>query len=70
MTLPTPKKSLSENPDFTDIPYADYQVQVTAGSYMTVMIEKVPVFSGILSIQPVSLIPGIGTMMNGNGEVR
>ena len=70
VTLPTPKKSLSENPDFTDIPYADYQVQVTAGSYMTVMIEKVPVFSGILSIQPVSLIPGIGTMMNGNGEVR
>lgn len=70
VTLPTPKKSLSENPEFTDIPYADYQVQVTADSYMTVMIEKVPVFSGILSIQPVSLIPGIGTMMNGNGEVR
>lgn len=70
VTLPTPKKSLSENPEFIDIPYADYQVQVTADSYMTVMIEKVPVFSGILSIQPVSLIPGIGTMMNGNGEVR
>lgn len=70
VTLPTPKKSLSENPEFADIPYADYQVQVTANSYMTVMIEKVPVFSGILSIQPVSLIPGIGTMMNANGEVQ
>ncbi len=70
VTLPTPNKSLSENPEFADIPYADYQVQVTANSYMTVMIEKVPVFSGILSIQPVSLIPGIGTMMNANGEVQ
>ena len=55
--LPAPSGSLSLHPGAPEIPYATYDMQVSAPGYYTKNIYGVVVFSGIDSIQPVAMIP-------------
>ena len=55
--LPAPKGSLSMSPGAPEIPYATYDMQVSAPGYYTKNIYGVAVFSGVDSIQPVAMIP-------------
>lgn len=61
ITLKAPNADLSQAPDPSDLPYADYQAFITAKNFLSVSVDEVPVFSGVLSVQPVMLIPGVGT---------
>lgn len=55
ISLPAPYKSLSQTPG--NIPYAVYDIEVSHPGYRTEKYSDVPVFEGILSIQPVRFIP-------------
>lgn len=55
--LPAPKSSLSMSPSAPEVPYATYDMQVSAPGYYTKNIYGVVVFSGVDSIQPVAMIP-------------
>lgn len=55
--LPSPKKSYSLTPDEPEMPYALYDVTVTADGYYTKRISGVTIFSGINAILPVNMIP-------------
>lgn len=55
--LPTPLKSTSLSPSPPQIPYAQYNIEVTAEGYYPKRIENVALFSGIDSYQSVNMIP-------------
>jgi hypothetical protein len=56
--LPTPAKSLSEKPmDGSTKPYAEYNISTYLHGYFQVTNTKVPIFSGVTSIQRVNMIP-------------
>ena len=57
LVLITPSKSASLSPDPIEIPYARYNVEVTANGYYPKLIENVTVFSGIDTYQSVNMIP-------------
>lgn len=57
--LSAPDSALSQLPAQGKV-YASCSAAVRAAGYLPVVFENIPVFSGITSIQPVSLIPSLG----------
>ena len=55
--LPAPLKEFSETPNPREAPYAIYDIEVSKDGYFTKKIDSVPIFSGVYSLQPVSMIP-------------
>lgn len=55
--LPTPPKVLSESPNDTVKPYAQYDVSTYLHGYFQVTNSRVPIFSGVTSIQRVNMVP-------------
>ena len=64
MRLPAPpvENSLTATPE--GLPYATYDVSVSADGYYTALSRAVPVFPGIVSVQNVNLIPVAGYGMS------
>ena len=56
VSLPAPPRNLSNAPG-NAIPYALYRIEAYAEGYAPYLALNVPVFSEILSVQPISLIP-------------
>ncbi len=56
VSLPAPPRSLSNAPG-GQVPYALYRIEAYAEGYAPYEALNVPVFSEILSVQPISLIP-------------
>ncbi len=54
--LPTPAKSLSESVGAEKRPYAVYDVTVEADGYVKQRFIKIPVFSGVTSLQKADLL--------------
>ena len=63
--LNAPPRSLSESPDNGGVrPYSVYNVEVTSEGYYDSFNLEVPIFDGVTSILPVSLIPLSGYNSN------
>lgn len=60
MRLPAPSVDNSLTPTPDGLPYATYDVSVSAEGYYTAESRAVPVFPGIVSVQSVNLIPIAG----------
>lgn len=58
LILPAPSRESSELPGSTN-PYAEYSVSVSHPDYLSQRYEKVPIFAGIRSIQPVAFLPSL-----------
>ena len=56
VSLPAPPRSLSGAPG-NRTPYALYRIEAYAEGYAPYLALNVPVFSEILSVQPISLVP-------------
>ncbi len=54
--VPTPRQSLSESPG-NSRPFATYNIRVQQDGFYAVQNVNVPVFSGVVAIQPVELVP-------------
>ena len=57
LELPAPSKEYSMTPDPEYAPYSTYDVEVLADGYATKHIRGIPVFSGVHSLLPVSMLP-------------
>lgn len=57
IALPTQSSSLSQTPDSSARPFSVYNISVDYPGYYTERAINVPIFDGILSIQPIALIP-------------
>lgn len=57
--LSAPPRSISQSPEESKEkkPYSVYRIRVTAEGFYPVVNERVAIFSGIKSIQPVNMIP-------------
>lgn len=55
-SLPAPPRENSESPGIPN-PYTKYNVEIYADGYYPIENFDVPVFPGILSVQPAELIP-------------
>ena len=62
-TLPAPDVNYSLSPSPAEVPYALYDLEITADGYYTKTIRGISVFSGVNSIQLVNMIPGSGRMV-------
>ena len=62
IALPTQLKSFSEFPQSAVEPNFNYDVLVTKPGFRQVLIERIPIFAGVKSIQPVNMIPLAGTV--------
>ena len=60
VTVPVYQRSLSESPG-DSTPYVSYRVAVTHPGFADAVIEQVPVFEGVTSLQSVNLIPMAAT---------
>ena len=63
ISLPTPKQSYSLSPGAPEIPYASYDIEISAPGFYTKRLYGVSVFSGVESFQPIAMIPitdGVG----------
>ncbi len=60
LSLSTPESGVA-NENNEILPYSTYTVRVTHPFFRTTAYYNVPVFDGIMSIQPVNLIPKTGT---------
>ncbi len=56
VALPTPDPALSASPN-RGTPYASYHVDVFKEGYIPLFFHNVPVFPGIISVQPAVMIP-------------
>lgn len=56
VSLPAPPRSLSGTPG-GPLPYALYRIEAYAEGYAPYEALNVPIFSEILSVQPISLVP-------------
>ena len=56
-TLPSPARSYSLSPHALEMPYAVYDLEITADGFYTKRINNIAVFSGIEAIQEVNMIP-------------
>lgn len=64
IALPAPNRSLSEQPrseSMQELPYATYDLSVNANNFVPVLIKDIPIFDGIVSIQPIGLHPLLGS---------
>ncbi|MBQ2767499.1 MAG: hypothetical protein IJF49_05405 [Clostridia bacterium] len=57
VALPTMPGALSDAPNAGAIPYATYNIEVSAPGYAVNTYQNVPIFDQITAIQPVELIP-------------
>ncbi len=57
LQLPAPALSLSQTPENAETSFSVYNIRVTHPGFYPELRLNVPVFDGILSIQPVTLIP-------------
>ena len=57
VSLPTPKASLSQSPNPTELPYALYNVEVVGGGFYIKRLFNVAVFENTETLLPVNLIP-------------
>lgn len=59
ISLTAPPRSISESPEESSEkkPFSEYRVRVSADGYYPVLNERVVIFSGVKSIQPVNMIP-------------
>ena len=55
--LPTPALTYSTSPNPAEIPYATYEIELSADGYYTKRIHDVAIFSGTDSMQSVNMIP-------------
>ena len=62
VNLPAPSKALSESPAPDESPYSIYDVEIFAEGYLPKRISSIPIFPGVYSLQPISMIP------HGNGD--
>lgn len=62
--LPAPSISYSLSPDPAEMPYALYDIEITAPGYYSERLNGVSVFSGISSVQPINMIPGEGMLVD------
>ncbi len=62
--LPAPARTLSLSPGAQEQPYSTYDVYVSAEGYYPKKIFNVAVFSGILSVLPLSMTPDAGLTRN------
>ena len=60
ITLPAPSVNYSLSPDPAELPYALYDVEISAPGYYTKRINGIGVFSGVNSMQLINMIPGSG----------
>lgn len=58
IALPAPPKLLSQSPSSSP-PFSTYNIEVFLDRYQSATFQSVPIFDGILSIQPVELIPRV-----------
>ena len=75
----TPKVSLAAPPKENSIspgrpaPFATYNVDVSLDGYFPTSVQKVPIFDGITSVQPINLIPrpknGVTDRFDPYGEI-
>ena len=56
VSLPTPPRSNSESPQ-GGIPFATYGVEVFREGYTPLSFQNVPIFPGVVSVQPAVMIP-------------
>ena len=57
ISLPTPSLIYSTSPNSAEIPYATYELELSADGYYTKRIHDVAIFSGTNSMQSVNMIP-------------
>ena len=57
LTVPTPDATLSESPDAPVLPYTVVRIRAYLPGYMPVEAVRVPVFSGIRSLQYFEMVP-------------
>ena len=57
IALPSPNRSYSLAPGAAEMPYASYDVEISAPGYYTKKLYGVSIFSGIDSLQPIAMIP-------------
>ncbi len=67
--LPTYNKELSLTPEPEAPPYATYNIEVFAEGYTPKRIMGVPIFSGVYSLQPVSLLPHSSGGVDASNEI-
>ena len=61
-TLPAPSVDYSLAPSPAELPYAVYNLDISAPGYYSKRINGLTVFSGINSVQLINMIPGSGNM--------
>jgi ABC-type Fe3+-hydroxamate transport system substrate-binding protein len=57
VSLPSPKRIYSLSPGAPEMPYATYDMVVSAAGYYTKKLYGIAIFSGVDSLQPVAMIP-------------
>ena len=64
VTLPTPEKSYSLAPSPAEIPYAQYNLEISADGYYPKKMTNVAIFSGTDTFIPINMVP-ISVYKNG-----
>ena len=67
VTVPALERSLSETPG-DPAPYVSYRITVSHPDFMDAVIEQVPVFEGVTSLQAVDLIPAAAAPVDSPDE--
>lgn len=67
VTVPALERSLSEPPG-DPTPYVSYRITVSHQDFMDAVIEQVPVFEGVTSLQAVDLIPAAAAPVDSPDE--
>lgn len=57
LKLPAPSKEFSMTPTPSSTPYSMYDIEILAEGYLPKQISGVPVFQGVYSLLPVSMLP-------------
>lgn len=66
-SLPAPNKSLSQTPGGRDV-FATYDAVISAPGYLSVIVNDIPIFDGINTIQPVRMSPDLSGRRIGETE--
>lgn len=66
-SLPAPDKSLSQTPEGRNV-YATYDATISAPGYVAVVVNDIPIFDGITTIQPVRMSPDFSGQRAGERE--
>ena len=57
INLKAPPRELSLTPDITEQPYSEYNIQVTAEGFETVLVSGSEILAGAYSLQPIRMNP-------------